>query len=351
MKSILKIGVLVTLASLGFLTIKADASVGTEGIDSQVWEKPFNEISQVACHNCYERQYWDQNFSTVLNEVKTVELDFWDLSNDTGLFAEKTPGYWYVRHNGHTKNHNNCSAGAGLDLEGCLKRVKVWSDNHPGHFPITIILDKKQGWSKSSSRRTPTDLDAMLSTTLGDKIYTPNDLKQFGVAKLRSRESPLASVATNSNLRVVVQFAGWPTAEELKGKIILILNAAWNEDLEKYIRDTTSSTRKVFVGPATDARGDIKLRPSGMSNSASAEVVVQNISSLQLGGSLETLVCLSKRRNKLTRVWSEEDKSFRELHRIGVNLAAYKDFKRQRAWKNGYIFPSTKKCSARPRTL
>ncbi|WP_404937898.1 Ca2+-dependent phosphoinositide-specific phospholipase C [Pseudomonas sp. JDS08PS003] len=139
------------------------------------WSTPFNGIAQVACHNCYEKQY-ARTFTSVLDSVRTLELDFWDQRD---AVSGGSPRHWFVRHNPGTLfqsgNDNNCTGdGTGKnDLEACLNDVKNWSDNHPGHFPITLILDKKQGWSKESSGRTPKDFDELMARIFQGKLYTP----------------------------------------------------------------------------------------------------------------------------------------------------------------------------------
>ncbi|WP_202908053.1 hypothetical protein [Pseudomonas chlororaphis] len=137
------------------------------------WYTAFNAIAQVACHNCYEKQYAG-TFTSVLDSVRTLELDFWDQRD---AVTGGSPRHWFVRHNPgslfQSGNDNNCTGdGKGTnDLEACLNDIKLWSDSHPGHFPITLILDKKQGWSKESSGRTPKDFDDLVSRIFQGKLY------------------------------------------------------------------------------------------------------------------------------------------------------------------------------------
>ncbi|WP_191974387.1 Ca2+-dependent phosphoinositide-specific phospholipase C [Pseudomonas protegens] len=161
------------------------------------WNTPFNGIAQVACHNCYEKQY-ASTFSSVLDSVRTLELDFWDQRD---AVTGGSPRHWFVRHNPGTLfqsgNDNNCTGdGTGKnDLEACLNDVKNWSENHPGHFPITVILDKKQGWSKESSGRTPKDFDELVTRVFQGKLYTPRTWPRTSAAarapcRATSRASP-----------------------------------------------------------------------------------------------------------------------------------------------------------------
>ena len=160
-------------------------------IHPDAWTVPFNLISQVACHNCYEDYLLETddgeplNFSQSLNFIKTVELDIWDNYYPVPHSGSE-PGYWYVRHGvpgwrgGFTGNHNNCTPPG--SLEECLGDVNSWSDMNPQHFPITVFIDKKQNWSTKEEGRSPSDLFNLLEKIFGDKLYTPQDQVKFNQA-------------------------------------------------------------------------------------------------------------------------------------------------------------------------
>jgi hypothetical protein len=147
LSSILAIGT-ASLFSTTAAAMDNDATVSLAA-----WEQPLNNIAQVACHNCYEPQYSPNGraFSAVLDYVKTVEIDFWDQRDmaSGGAPAQR----WFVWHDGATQrtsgNENSCTGNAtgANDLRACLTDVKNWSRAHPGHFPLIVILDKKQDWS------------------------------------------------------------------------------------------------------------------------------------------------------------------------------------------------------------
>lgn len=147
-------------------------------------QSPYQEVFQPTCHNCYEievaRAMGANTFKEVLNSVKNVEVDFWDTRD---AVSGGVPREWYVRHSAGTLfqsgNDNNCTGnGNGTNnLGACLNDVKQWSDSHPGHDPITLFLDKKQGWSSVSSGRRPSDLDNLVESILGNKLYKPAALQ------------------------------------------------------------------------------------------------------------------------------------------------------------------------------
>ena len=291
--------ILPTLAAL--LSCSASAIEFKSFIDPQVWSKPFQEVSQVACHNCYEEQYAPSIYDA-LSSVRTLEIDFYD---DRDLNWGAYSGNWFVRHGLTGGNHSNCS-GQG-NLQSCLNDVRRWSDDHPGHFPITIILDKKQGFSDRGRGREPSDLDSLVSNVLGSKLYTPKDLKHF--------------TGKNGGLRHAVSQAGWPTTLSLSGKIILVLNGSRNEWLNHYA-NARKDNAKIFISPATNGQNDITGTVSGMNSTASSYVVMNNMSSSNKKWSREVL-----KNNHIGRVWGNDGQKFEQQIAHGSNISAYYKYK------------------------
>ena len=103
---------LMLTALLGFLPFSANAIELENFIDPEVWNKPLNEISQVACHNCYEEQYAPSLYSA-LSSVRTLEIDFYDDRDiNWGAYSQN----WFVRHGLTGGNHSNCSNQGNLYL-------------------------------------------------------------------------------------------------------------------------------------------------------------------------------------------------------------------------------------------
>ena len=289
------------------LSIGANTANAVESksfIDSQVWSKPFQQISQVACHNCYEEQY-SPSIYQALSSVRTLEIDFYDDRDLTfGAFAN----HWFVRHGLTGGNHSNCS-GEG-DLEACLNDVRRWSDDNPDHFPVTIILDKKQGFSDGGHGREPHDLDNLVNNVFGSKLYTPSMLKQF--------------TGRGGSLRDAVAQSGWPTASSLSGKIVLVLNGTANEWLNEYA-NARRDNAKIFISPATNGQNDITGTVSGMNGTASGYVVMNNMSSSDRRWSRKVV-----EQNHIGRVWGNDGQSFDQQLANGSNISAYYNYGGQR---------------------
>lgn len=291
-----------SLCTIG-LSLGAGATNAVESksfIDSQVWGKPFQQVSQVACHNCYEEQY-SPSIYQALSSVRTLEIDFYDDRNFSfGAFAN----HWFVRHGLTGGNHSNCS-GAG-NLEACLNDVRRWSNDNPDHFPITIILDKKQGFSDEGDGREPHDLDNLVSNIFGSKLYTLSQLKQF--------------TGRGGSLRDAVAQSGWPTASALAGKVILVLNGSANEWLSEYA-NARRDNAKIFISPATNGQNDITGTVSGMNGVASGYVVMNNMSSSNRKWSRKVV-----EQNHIGRVWGNDGQSFDQQLANGSNISAYYDY-------------------------
>ncbi|UXU85771.1 Ca2+-dependent phosphoinositide-specific phospholipase C [Burkholderia sp. S-53] len=277
-------------------------------IDAAVWNTPLNKIAQVACHNCYEKKY-APTFTSVFHGTRTVELDFWDQRDAvTGGWAK----HWFVRHNPGTifqsGNDNNCTGdGYGTnDLDACLNDIKRWSDANRPHFPITVMLDKKQGWSKESSQRTPKDLDELLDRIFGARIFTPKDLRTH--------------IGNIDPLQTTVIGKDWPTAAQLEGKVIFVLNHAENQKLSQYA-EARGLDGKIFIAPYTNGQNDITGDVSGMSRQSSNVVVMNNMGKGDKGWAQQVNAS-----SHIGRVYGDDNVSFQQHVNERIHMSAYNDF-------------------------
>lgn len=169
-----------------------------------------NEIQVLGTHNSYhERPFTDVpglwtdyqhpplTVQLAQEGVRSVELD---VSNVDGFSVEHDPYY---------DDRSNCSP-----LARCLHQLVRWSDDHPGHIPIFVLIDAKDPgpvfdpirdeWDASALER----LDAVVRDGLGrDNLVQPDDVR--GKA---------------DTLREAVLDKGWPTLDEVRGKFVVILN-------------------------------------------------------------------------------------------------------------------------------
>ena len=189
----------------------------------------YNERYQRQSHNSYEHE-WIQALD---QGIYNVEIDIRNHNPYNGRMD------WKVRHDAHGGDKNNCGRGNG-SFAVCLRDLRNWHNQHPGHFPITVIIDKKDGW-QSGKARGPGDFDQRLHGEIGrENIFTPGDL-----------------LGDFSSLRTAVVSGSWPTIGALSGKFIFLMTphenwaesrASANDKAHDYVRERLSSAF-AFVCP------------------------------------------------------------------------------------------------------
>lgn len=283
------------------LVLLAGAVVGAAGpaaaidfceVKAVSGQSKYQEVFQPTCHNCYEiavaAKMGATTFKQVLDQVKNVEIDIWDTK---GGVSGGEKGEWYVRHGLGTAfqsgNDNNCTGnGDGTNnLGACLNDIKQWSDAHPGHDPITLFLDKKEGWSKASSERRPVNLDQLVESILGNKLYKTASLK-----------------ASYQNLREAARNRAWPAMSALAGKVIIALTGS---SLSEYVNDRRGAAA-LFVAADTDDANDIDGTPSGFTTETAAYVVFYNIKS---SSSHDALGKDTRANSYVSRLWSGDSQN------------------------------------------
>lgn len=293
----------------GIIGAKTWGKLGCGGAAPSVDRASYDDVAQVACHNCYETKYANTFFST-LNGTKVVEIDFRDTR--VGTVNTSFPGKWFVSHfrRGGSGNNNNCTGnGRGTnDLEACLNDVKNWSNHNPNHDVITVYLDKKQNWSGDGEGRRPADLDALLGRTLGNKIYKPSDLKR-----------------THPSLREAAH-RGWPSMARLRGKVIFVLTGD-NSKLHGYVQDRKGNA-KSFVAARANEANDINGVPNGFNRDTAKWVVFFNIKSGDENKGGPWLRDI-RRKNDVSRIWSGDSTSFCRRIDLGITHAAYYEYRDQ----------------------
>lgn len=169
-----------------------------------------NQVQVLGTHNSYHRRpssgvpgawsnYAHPELEVQLDEqgIRSVELD---ISNTDGFS---------VGHDPYFDDRSNCSP-----LAACLRRLRRWSDQHPGHIPIFILLEPKDpspvfdpvrdAWDERAFNR----LDKAVRSVLHpDDLVTPDDV--------RGNESTLREAVVNK---------GWPTLDAVRGKFVVVLN-------------------------------------------------------------------------------------------------------------------------------
>ncbi|MFF2849317.1 phosphatidylinositol-specific phospholipase C domain-containing protein [Streptomyces sp. NPDC058001] len=194
-------GTVVTLVAVGALVAAGGPAVAVDPAQS-----PYSSTTGVGVHNAYEKTKYPYFADALDSGAAMLELDVW-----TNVFGSG----WRVSHSNPLGNDNNCenattpaqlrTKARNQSLTGCLSDIRSWHDAHPGHRPIVLKVEMKDGFLANNGRG-PAELDALLSAKLGDALFRPGDL-----------------AAGHATLDEAVQANGWPQRSALAGKFIVEL--------------------------------------------------------------------------------------------------------------------------------
>ncbi|WP_228972989.1 phosphatidylinositol-specific phospholipase C domain-containing protein [Streptomyces sp. DH12] len=166
----------------------------------------YGASTSVGVHNAYEKSKFRYFADALDSGAGMLELDVW--TNALGRS-------WRVSHSNPLGNDNNCEnvAHAGelrtkarnQDLGGCLADIRAWHDAHPGHRPVLLKIELKDGFAGRLGRG-PAALDALLTARLGDALFRPADL-----------------VRGHADLDAAVRADGWPSRDRMAGRFLVEL--------------------------------------------------------------------------------------------------------------------------------
>ncbi|MFE3289332.1 phosphatidylinositol-specific phospholipase C domain-containing protein [Rhodococcus sp. NPDC059234] len=166
----------------------------------------FAATTSVGLHNTYERSKYGRLTDALDAGSSLIEIDVW--TNGSG------PG-WRVSHSNPVGSDSNCSNGSlsmqltvnpDQGLGDCLSDLRTWHDANPGHRPIVVKLELKDGFSAGFARG-PVDLDRLLGNRLGDALFRPATLVGDG----------------GRTLDDAVRADGWPSREAMAGTFVVEL--------------------------------------------------------------------------------------------------------------------------------
>lgn len=177
---------------------------------------PWNRVEQIASHNSYAVSGGVAALGAI--GVRSFELDMhrgaptripppsvtpgaaWSTLTRAGLdhlsHGGSEPGDWQVYHHSLDTHSEYELLSEGLEAVASLDTQE----------PITVFLDNKDRFGGAHDSAA---LDRLLDDVFGDRLWGP--------AELHGRE-PHAP-----DLRSVVDSAGWPTIDELRGHVIVVL--------------------------------------------------------------------------------------------------------------------------------
>ncbi|MER6997653.1 phosphatidylinositol-specific phospholipase C domain-containing protein [Streptomyces sp. NPDC000410] len=166
----------------------------------------YSSTTWVGVHNAYEKAKYPYFADALDSGAGMLELDVW-----TNVFGRS----WRVSHNNPIGNDNNCvnaanaaelrSKARNQDLGGCLADIRAWHDANPGHRPVVLKIELKDGFQGRGGRG-PAALDALLTARLGNALYRPADLADG-----------------RPDLDSAVRAQGWPARSAMAGKFVVEL--------------------------------------------------------------------------------------------------------------------------------
>ncbi|MFG3498836.1 phosphatidylinositol-specific phospholipase C domain-containing protein [Streptomyces sp. NPDC047928] len=195
----------VTAGALALGLAPAEA-VSADAASLDPGQLAYSDSTWVGVHNAYEKAKYPYFADALDSGAGMLEIDVW-----TNAFGRS----WRVSHSNPFGNDNNCENAAtaaelrtrsrNQDLGGCLADIKAWHDAHPGHRPILLKIELKDGFQGRNGRG-PAELDALLSARLGDALFRPADL-----------------VRGRADLDTAVRADGWPARSAMAGKFVVEL--------------------------------------------------------------------------------------------------------------------------------
>ncbi len=136
-----------------------------------------SHVTAVGLHNTYDKAAFPYLADALDSGTGLIEIDVWVFSG-----AAK----WRVSHDlplvgPFYGQSNNCMSGglrsgsSNQVFDKCLDNLKLWHDQHPGHRPITVKVEMKNGFNVQAGASAG-DFDNLIRTKLGDAVFTPGQL-------------------------------------------------------------------------------------------------------------------------------------------------------------------------------
>jgi hypothetical protein len=210
----------------------------------------------------------DQQFST--QGIRQIELDVWADPNG-GLFANRNvmsvvglptasgvpeldqPGF-KVLHIADVDFQSTC-----FTFVECLQTVKTWSDTHPGHLPITILIE-----AEDAATPDPLSLGFVTPVPFDPAVFDALDTEIRSVLPPEKLITPDDVRGTFATLEDAVLQYGWPTLGEARGKVMFLLDNGGHYRTD-YLAGHPSLTGRVLftsADPGNDDAAFIKLNDS-----------------------------------------------------------------------------------------
>ena len=99
----------------------------------------------------------------------------------------------------------------------CLTVVKTWSNQHPKHLPIFILIETKEGEMKQMP-------EAVKTEPFTPAVFDALDAEIQAVFKPGEFISPDEVRGNATTLEAAVLAGGWPTLEKSRGKVVFLMD-------------------------------------------------------------------------------------------------------------------------------
>jgi len=133
----------------------------------------------------------------------------------------------------------------------CLAELAAWSDAHPLHMPIALLLEVKEGFYKPTGPVTPaelTALDAEIRSVFGpDDLVTPDFVRGVGRPGGADDEGTVYP-----DVESAILDAGWPRIDDTRGRFMFLLA---NEH-DDYVNGDPTLAGRVAFPPSTPGHPD-----------------------------------------------------------------------------------------------
>lgn len=172
-----------------------------------------NQVQVLATHNSYHIQ---QDVPIPASQTTQYTHSPLDQQLDVGVrgfeidVVNAPDGQFPVVHTPVVDATSNCTP-----LAQCLEVVRQWSRTHPGHVPISILIEPKTDAIDRVIDPSLRDFDAagldqldtVVRSSLGRQLITPDSVR-----------------GGSTTLREAVRQKGWPTLGKTRGKVMVALN-------------------------------------------------------------------------------------------------------------------------------
>jgi hypothetical protein len=243
-----------------------------------------NEYQVIGSHNSYRKSIAPEILFFMVNSPELLPEDFdpgsWDYAHETledqlsmydvrsielDVYRDPTGGLFYARIGNAFVGLDPDSKETALLEPGLkvlhfpdfdynthfltfkesLESVKAWSNAHPNHLPITVLVEAKE--DSPDAMLPGFGLTASIPFDNGSVEEIENEINEVFTSDFNKILVPDDVRKSYSTLQEAVTNKAWPTINETRGKIVFVLMAS-DEIIDDYKQGRTSlEGRNMFV--------------------------------------------------------------------------------------------------------